>query len=290
MAGNPRGMVSTNAHDASLASDVRSHDYDRYLCTLFAPDDRREDLIALLALNLELARVRERVSEPMLGQIRLAWWHETMAGVFAGSPRQHPVALAMAAVAARHELPQATVSNMIDAREIEFGEQGFETLQDLERYADVSSGNLHRLCLSVLGVDHPAAVEAAGKVGTAWALIGLLRSVPHHAGAGRVYLPYETLREAGLSAADVMSPAIKGRLAPAVEQVAERAQKYVDEARALRSNVPTQALSALLPAVLADLYLRKLGQCRFNPFTLPGDMNRPLRQLRLLWASVRRKY
>ena len=61
-----------------LARLVRRHDRDRFLTALFAPAERREDLLALYAFNYEIAKTREVVSEPVLGQIRLQWWRETI--------------------------------------------------------------------------------------------------------------------------------------------------------------------------------------------------------------------
>ena len=52
---------------------VREHDRDRYFATLFAPESARADLFALYAFNLELARVRDLVSDPLPGEVRLQW-------------------------------------------------------------------------------------------------------------------------------------------------------------------------------------------------------------------------
>src|SRR3954447_14801823 len=71
---------------------VRRHDRDRYQTALFAPSDRREALFALYAFNYEVARVRETVTQPMLGQIRLQWWREVIAASYAGAPaRGHEI-------------------------------------------------------------------------------------------------------------------------------------------------------------------------------------------------------
>src|SRR5258706_7401227 len=75
-----------------VAALVRRHDRDRYQTVLFAPAARREALFALYAFNYEIARVRESVTEPMLGQIRLQWWRANIAAASEGSPvRHHPV-------------------------------------------------------------------------------------------------------------------------------------------------------------------------------------------------------
>src|SRR5713101_9720914 len=95
-----RDRRSTKADRLSpVAALVRRHDRDRFQTVLFAPAARREALFALYAFNYEIARVRESVSEPMLGQIRLQWWREVVAAAYAGDPpRQHVVAEPLAAV------------------------------------------------------------------------------------------------------------------------------------------------------------------------------------------------
>src|SRR5947209_17487808 len=82
-----------------VAALVRRHDHDRYQTVLFAPADRREALFALYAFNYEIARVRESVTQPMLGQIRLQWWREVIEAAYGGAtPRPHELAVPLAAV------------------------------------------------------------------------------------------------------------------------------------------------------------------------------------------------
>src|SRR5437660_12894095 len=89
---HPVGARSGPEDASSLAALVRQHDRDRYQTTLFAPAERHEALLALYAFNYEIARVRETVSEPMLGQIRLQWWLGVLEAASTGiPPRQHPL-------------------------------------------------------------------------------------------------------------------------------------------------------------------------------------------------------
>src|SRR5580693_257809 len=86
-----------------VAALVRRHDRDRYQTALFAPADRREALFALYAFNYEIARVRESVTQPMLGQIRLQWWREVVDAAYAGlPPRSHVVAEPLATAIRRY--------------------------------------------------------------------------------------------------------------------------------------------------------------------------------------------
>src|SRR5882757_10127749 len=96
---HPPGARSGSTEDgSSLADLVRRHDRSRYQTALFAPAGRREALLALYAFNYEIARVRETVTQPMLGQIRLQWWRENIVAAFEdGVVRHHPVVQPLAA-------------------------------------------------------------------------------------------------------------------------------------------------------------------------------------------------
>ena len=109
---------------SACAAQVRSYDHDRFLCALFAPADRREDLFALYAFNLEIAKTREVVSEPMLGQIRLQWWRDAIEGIYAGAPpRRHEVLDGLAGAIARHGLSRAAFDALIDGRETDLSDE-----------------------------------------------------------------------------------------------------------------------------------------------------------------------
>jgi NADH dehydrogenase [ubiquinone] 1 alpha subcomplex assembly factor 6 len=98
---------------------IRRFDRDRYLTVVAAPQQAAVDLAVLYAFNLEIALVRDSVSESMLGRIRLQWWREAIAEVYEGRPRRHAVLESLAALHARKALSRAHFERMIDARESE---------------------------------------------------------------------------------------------------------------------------------------------------------------------------
>src|SRR5215468_2730422 len=106
-------MQDEFAHCEAL---VRASDKDRFLSALFAPAEHRGALYALYAFNLEVARVRELVKEPLAGEIRLQWWREAITG---GRPLEvsgHPVASALVEVVGRYGLPFEPFEELIEAR------------------------------------------------------------------------------------------------------------------------------------------------------------------------------
>ena len=66
------------------AREVKAYDPDRYLTALFAPKVYREAIFSLYAFSSDIARTRELVSEPILGQIRLKWWNDTISSIYEG--------------------------------------------------------------------------------------------------------------------------------------------------------------------------------------------------------------
>jgi phytoene/squalene synthetase len=98
---------------------VRAHDKDRYLTSLFAPADRRRYLFALYAFALELARVKMLVTEPIVGAIRLQWWHDAIDGLRAEEAAANPVMSALQDAARQTNVSLAPLTAAVEAREAE---------------------------------------------------------------------------------------------------------------------------------------------------------------------------
>jgi phytoene synthase len=80
-----------------VTADVRARNRDRYLSVLYAPAPVRPAWMALHALDLELESVVAGTTEPMIGEIRLAWWREALEGLDAGRVPAQPLLQLIAA-------------------------------------------------------------------------------------------------------------------------------------------------------------------------------------------------
>lgn len=261
--------------------DLRRLDPDRWLTALFAPDASRLGLFALYAFNTEIARARESVSQPMIGQIRLQWWREAWDGIAAGQPRQHPVVQALHDHC-RH-LDQATVMALIDARERDMDDTPFADLAALTAYARDTSAPLMKLALQVLDARaENAVIDAAG---TAYALTGLLRAAPHMLARQRVRLPSDLLNAQGLSPEAAYQTATRTTLQPIYARIAAEAETWLRMAR--QQKIPRAAVPALLPATLAGLTLKALRRSDHDPVAAETMVTPLKKQMALLWASLR---
>ena len=276
---------------SSLAALVRRHDRDRYQTALFAPPARREALLALYAFNYEIARIRETVTQPMLGQIRLQWWREVLDAAYtAAAPRNHPVAIALTAAVREFALTRKLFDRLVESREHDLADEPPANLAAFEDYAEGTSAPLIQLAFQVLGERNTALEKTASHVGIGYALAGLLRAMPFHARAQRSYLPADLAERAGLDMADYAA----GRGIPAlraiVREIADAAVRHLRAARESRAVIPRSSLAAVLPAVVADRFLARLQRARYDPFAQAVAAPDPLQIWRLAFATLLNRF
>jgi len=282
--------ANTDSRLSYCGEQVRRFDHDRYLTCLFAPTHAREDLFALYAFNHEIAKVAEIVTEPMAGQIRIQWWREGLDDVYAGDPRRHEVAEALAGAVRRHKLTRSAFDRLLDARERDLDDEPPATLDQLTQYAEETSATLVQLALEVLGARDDASMEVGRHVGIAWALAGIARAVPFHAAQRRLMLPGNLTWQAELDVHDLFELREPREVRPVVREVAQRAAEHLKAAEHGRQDIPRAAVPALFPATLARHYLRLLARHGHDPFAPEVQRPQPSRPMRLAWAAARGRF
>ena len=270
---------------------VRQADKDRFLSALFAPDGERPRLFALYAFNIEIARVRDSVSEPALGEIRLRWWHDTIEAIFRGETPDHPVGQELAEAIKAADLPMAPFVNLIESRRFDLYDDPMPSLVDLEGYLGETSSALIQLAALILaGRAAISAAEAAGLAGVAFGIAGVLRTLPVHRSRGQCYLPKDVLERHGATPADVLACRDTERFMPVLLELCSLAETRLAEARRAIPAIPKQAMAAFLPASLTDPYLGKLRGLGPLMLTTPAEVPQLRRQWRLYLKASRNKF
>jgi len=259
---------------------IRRFDRDRYLTVLAAPSAAAADLAVLYAFNLELALVRDSVSEPMLGQIRFQWWREAIDGIYAGTPRHHAVIQALADLMARRRLSRAHFGRMIDGRERELIDPPPADLAGLESYAADTSGSLLALAAEAVGLEADSVGDLTRAVGVAVALIGTARTTLYLAQRQRRMIPDDVVAASGLSVDALFTLKPQAALAPAIERIAGAARGHLVAANKLKA--PAALLPALRSGTLARLQLARLERSRYDLFAPKSIEGSPLDLWRLM--------
>ena len=184
---------------------LRRDDRDQWLAALFVPAEKRPFIHAIYAFALEVGRVRDVVSDPTIGEIRLQWWRDILDGVETGEAvgraGGHPTALALLETIARTHLPVEPLIQTLEARSFDLYDSPMPQRAVLDGYLRATTTGLMRLAAGAIdgpdAMGHPALAEA----GAAYGLTGLLRAVPRHAARGQIYLPADLLAEHGVDPA-----------------------------------------------------------------------------------------
>jgi 15-cis-phytoene synthase len=274
-------MQDAFAHCEGL---LRAADKDRFLATLFAPAEHRDALFALYAFNVEIARVREVVREPVAGEIRLQWWHDVLGGGGRGEVAAHPVAAALLASIARYRLPPGRLKALIEARRFDLYDEPMATLADLEVYADGASASLIALAAQILAAGGEIGA-LSHHAGLAHAVAGLLAAFPIHAARGQLFIPLEVLARHGADRQDAKGPPATPQLLAALAELRMRARGHLGAAQQLLATAPA-VVPALLPVALAAPTLARMERRGYDPF-VPVAIA-PWRRQLIIWRAARR--
>ena len=190
----------------------QDNDPELELAFSYARAGFRSGLAALFALDATLANILRTTREPIVGQMRLTWWHEALSRLDGAAPPAEPVLQALARDVVPRGISGARLAGMID---------GWEELLDAEalddaaigRHADARGSALFAMAGEMLGTPDTDPVVLAGK---GWALADLGRHLSDRLIAERAL----GLAAAPLAEAGAMRWSRTGRPLGALAQIA----------------------------------------------------------------------
>ncbi len=134
---------------------------------------------------------------------------------YAGQPLPIAADRAFAAVVARYAIPRALPEALLEGFEWDAAARRYDDLEALLGYAARVAGSVGAMMAVLMGAREAAVVARACDLGMAMQLTNIARDVGEDARNGRLYLPLEWLREAGIEAdawlaRPVFTPAVGG--------------------------------------------------------------------------------
>lgn len=250
---------------------IRKFDSPSYVLQTFIPASTKDAYLAIRALNIELARIADVVSNPTVGSLRMQFWRDNLTRAFAGSPPKEPVAIllhnALRTLKLRHPTLSTSVMKgwfmrIINTREQYLDNRPFTTMDALETYAENTYSTLQYLTLAMIPLNSMSTDHVASHIGKATGIAAILRGVPlfafppppnHHSNnagfsdalggrpgssQGAVVLPLDVMAQAGVKEEDIFrqgadAPGLKD----AVFTIATRANDHLITAREMLKNL-----------------------------------------------------
>jgi len=273
-----------------VGEQVRRYDHDRFVTAIFASKHAREHLFALYAFNIEIAKIGEVVTEPLIGRIRLQWWRDTLDRLYAGNRVAHGVAAPLGNAILTCRLERTLFDRLIAAREFDLDGAPPQDLSALEIYAEYTSAPLLELALSITAGSRSDSAEVARLTGKAWALTGLLRAVPFHARQRRCYLPSDLLAAGQVPINRLYDLKSCPELIDIASKIGERARSTLMEARISVKQRSRADRSPLLLLPLALRYLHDLEGVGWDPFLLEQRTKQALPMVSLAVRAALGRY
>jgi len=165
--------------EASFCADlVRSRDFSRYAACLFMPAIERRAMLGLYAFNVEIVRVRDQVSQPLPGEIRLQWWTDMLSGQAHGSAEANPVAAELLRAIGDFDLPVEPLTLLADEHQFDLYNDPMPTMAALEGYLAATCSALFALAARIVGPASEAVEHLARHAGVAQGIVPATRPSP----------------------------------------------------------------------------------------------------------------
>lgn len=249
----------------------RKFDSPSYTLQTFIPPSARDAYLSIRALNIELARIPDLVSNPTVGSLRMQFWRDNIGRTFADTPPREPVAVllhyALASLKSRHpgmstSAMKAWFMKVINTREQYMDNRPYTSIAALESYAENTYSTLLYLTLAALPLQSMEADHVASHIGKATGIAAVLRGLPliafppppnqHNNNAafvgalggsatgrqGTVVLPLDVMAETGVKEEEVFRQGAEAPgLKDAILMVAARANDHLITAREMLKNL-----------------------------------------------------
>lgn len=269
---------------------VRSRDYDGFVSSLLLPEEVRRSSLALRAFNVELAQVKDSVSQKTIGLMRMQFWKTAIEEIYRDDPPNQPVSAELWRAVRKHNLTKRWLLRIITEREKDLDDRAYRNLQELEAYSENTQSSLIYLLLECLGSRDVHADHAASHIGKAAGIVTCLRATPYHSSRRKVYLPMDICMLHGAAQEDFIRGSREPNVRDVVFDIASQAHVHLQHARSFRDSVPAAAMPAFLQTVVLEDYLQRVRRADFDVFN-PSLQNRnPLIPFQLYLRSWKKTY
>ncbi|VVE10908.1 All-trans-phytoene synthase [Pandoraea cepalis] len=239
-----------------------------YAAMRILPPAQREGMFEIYAFCRAVDDIADDGDDTSASRMaRLAAWRRDLADLYDARPA--PSLANLARVVKQFGLKHDDFLAVIDGMEMDAcGPIVAPDLPTLDLYCDRVASAVGRLSVKVFGMPEQDGIDLSYHLGRALQLTNILRDIDEDAGIGRVYLPRETLAEAGIVGAtpqNVVAAQLDRACAPLVAQ----AREHYAKARAIMAPYPRRVVIA--PAVMAKAYGAILDKLIARGFAVPRE-------------------
>lgn len=228
MRSTPEGFASSADHSACRRT-LRGGSKTFFAASLVLPARARRPATSLYAF---CRMADDAIDHGRDRSAALADLHARLESIYARAPVRIAVDRAFADCVIQHEIPKALPLALLEGFSWDASMRRYDALADLRAYAVRVAGTVGMMMGMLMGVRDGEALARACDLGVAMQLTNIARDVGEDARCGRLYLPMQWLREAGIEpdlwlAHPTFSPALRAvieRLLATADALYERSE------------------------------------------------------------------
>ena len=226
------------------------HGKTYYLATLLLPKAKRPHVHALYGFARYADEIVDDLSSTLTieekAKVLKVWGEKVLEDIRLGRSDDH-VGRALVDTVQRFNIPIEQFEAFLHSMTMDLSVTEYQTYDDLMEYVYGSAAVIGLQMVPILGASDLKAYEAAQKLGIAFQLANFIRDVSEDLDRGRIYLPLDDLKAAGVSkemlAAKKLTPEIKQALQYQIERV-RRLQREAAERITLLDPVSQPCINA----------------------------------------------
>jgi len=257
-----------------------------YYSFLFLPPPRRRAITALYAYCREVDDVVDTIADPGVARLKLAWWRNEVASVYAGAP-QHPVARALVPVVRDFALPEAQLQTIIDGMAMDLDQTRYLDFPALELYCHRVAGVVGLMSAQIFGYTDPRTKDYARDLGVAFQLTNICRDVGEDARRGRIYLPQDDLARFDVAPSSLLRADHSQSFRELMAFEVGRTQQWYERALAQLPDADRKAQRpGLIMAAIYRTLLNEIARDGYRVLDRRTSLT-PVRKLWIAWKTSR---
>lgn len=198
----PQPLHSLDADLAECREALRCGSRSFFAASFLLPPAFRESASALYAFCREADDVIDGNPDPAAGLVAL---RHRLDVIYARGKPARAADRALAAVVEAHGLPRTLLDALLEGFAWDAAGRSYKTLSEVFDYAARVAGSVGVMMAVLMGMRDPQILARACDLGVAMQLSNIARDVGEDARNGRLYLPQDWLREAGVDPAGFLA-------------------------------------------------------------------------------------
>lgn len=264
------------------AAPARASGSSFYTAMRILPRAQRDAMFEIYSFCRLVDDVADSNEPHAVRREQLAKWRTDIGALYAGKPAAELRALAR--TVREFDLRKEDFLAIIDGMEMDAAQDiRAPDWATLDLYCDRVASAVGRLSVRVFGMSEGEGQSLAHHLGRALQLTNILRDVDEDAEIGRLYLPREALRDAGIISTDPATVLANPMLGEACNAVMERAREHFRQADAIMARNVRKVVRA--PRIMEQVYRVMLDGMAARGWA-PPRTRVSISPLRLSWIAV----